>query len=179
MDFTTNDTNRTDEIIRLFQDTFTASEGAAEGDLIAQLVAKMFATVAKDDIFVFSALDDDKLVGTIIFTRISYPQEDRSAFILSPAAVASNQHGKGIGQALINHGLNTLRENGVDVALTYGDFNFYSKVGFAQITEDIARPPLPLTYPEGWLGLSMTDGTLVPLSGPSTCVEALNDPAMW
>ena len=110
---------------------------------------------------------------------MTYAEEKRTVFILSPMAVASALQGKGIGQKLLAFGLNHLRQNGVEVALTYGDINFYSRVGFQQITEAIARPPLPLHYPEGWLGQSLTGGALAPLRGPSSCVDALNDPALW
>lgn len=179
MNFTNNYANRTDSIIKLFRDTFTASEGEEEGDVIAQLVTRMFATISQDDVFVFSALENDKLVGAVFFSQMRYPEEDRTVFILSPMAIATEHHGKGIGQALINHGLDTLRKNGVDVSLTYGDISFYSKVGFAQVSQETAQSPFPLEYPEGWLGQSLTDKTLAPLKGKSTCVEALNDPALW
>lgn len=179
MDFTNSHADRTDDIIRLFRECFTASEGEAEGDLIAGLVTRMFASVAPDDIVVVSALDDGRLVGAVIFSRMTYAQDDRTVFILSPAAVAPLQQGKGIGQALLSHGLNGLRENGVDVVVTYGDLNFYSKLGFDRITEEIAGAPLPLSYPEGWLGQSLTAESFVPLQGASTCVEPLNDPGLW
>jgi putative acetyltransferase len=179
MEFTTNFAGRQDEIIDLFRSTFTDSEGAAEGDLIGILAERMLATVAPDDIFVFSAMENGKLVGTIIFTRLNYPEDDRKVFILGPVAVATGQQGKGLGQRLLNYGLDRLRADGVDVALTYGDINFYSKVGFSQITESIARPPLPLKYPDGWLGQSLTAEPLKELRGPSQCVEALNSADYW
>ena len=179
MQFTDTHADRADAIIRLFRDTFTASEGADEGNLIATLVTRIFSDVAPDDMAVFSARDGGTLVGAIIFTRLTYPQEARTVFLLSPVAVATDHRGKGIGQALLTHGLDTLRQRGVDVVVTYGDINFYAKVGFAQITEDTARPPMPLSYPEGWLGQSLTQPELAPLKGPSTCVGPFNDPALW
>ncbi|TMV09971.1 N-acetyltransferase [Ruegeria sediminis] len=179
MDFTTSYTDRMSEIIDLFRSTFTSSEGAEEGELIGNLVAEMFATVDAADITVISALEGNAIAGTIIFTRMSYPEDERTVFILSPMAVATTRQGKGLGQKLLSFGLNTLRDDGVDVALTYGDISFYSKVGFARITETVAQPPLPLKYPEGWLGQSLTGGPLDPLQGPSRCVEALDNPALW
>ena len=178
MDFTMIHGERTGEIIDLFRATFADSEGAAEGDLIGQLVERMFATVEADDIHVFLALEGGSLSGAAIFTRMEYPQDDRTVFILSPMAVATSQQGTGVGQALLNYALARLRENGVDVALTYGDISFYSKVGFRQIPQTTAQPPLPLQYPEGWLGQSLIDRPLDPLQGASSCVDALNDPAL-
>ncbi|MEX0366681.1 MAG: GNAT family N-acetyltransferase [Ruegeria sp.] len=179
MDYASTYKDRTAEIINLFTSTFTASEGAEEGRLIGKLVTDMFATVNDPDMFVFSALHDGAIVGTIIFTRLAYPQDDRNVFLLAPVAVAAHQQGKGIGQKLLRHGLNSLRQQCVDAALTYGDINFYSKVGFNQITEVDAQAPLLLQYPQGWLGQSLTDRPLDPLKGPSRCVDALNSPDYW
>ncbi|MEM9523549.1 MAG: N-acetyltransferase [Pseudomonadota bacterium] len=179
MDFMTPHANRTGEIIDLFISTFTNSEGAAEGELIGKLVADMFATVDAADLFVYSALEGGRTAGTIVFTRLEYPEDERTVFILGPVAVATGRQGKGVGRTLLNHGLTNLTENGVDVALTYGDVDFYAKVGFARITGGVASPPLPLKYPEAWLGQSLNDRPLDPLKGPSSCVAALNDPAYW
>ncbi|MBT8411700.1 MAG: GNAT family N-acetyltransferase, partial [Octadecabacter sp.] len=107
------------------------------------------------------------------------PQDNRTVFILAPVAVATAHQGFGLGQRLIAHGLETLRKDGVDVVLTYGDVNFYSKVGFALITETEAQPPLPLQYPQGWLGQMLSDTGFTPLVGPSRCVAPLNHPDHW
>ena len=179
MEFKTEFSDGKREITDLFKATFTASEGAEEGALIGSLVDRMFATTDAADIFVFTAMQADGLAGAAIFTRMSYPQDERSIFILSPMAVATAQQGTGIGQKLLTFGLEALKQSGVDVALTYGDINFYSKVGFRQISPSDAQPPLTLTYPEGWLGQSLRNGPLEPLQGPSKCIDALNNPALW
>ncbi|WP_108502677.1 GNAT family N-acetyltransferase [Paracoccus indicus] len=168
-----------DDIICLFKETFTASEGEAEGDLVANLVTGMFDSVAPHDIHVFTAFDEGKLVGAVIFTRMNFVEDDRTVFILSPAAVATARQGEGIGQALLSHGIGNLRKIGADVVLTYGDPCFYSKVGFGKITGKLARAPLPLSHPEGWLGQSLTTETLTPLKGASTCVAPLDNQLLW
>jgi predicted N-acetyltransferase YhbS len=114
-----------------------------------------------------------------IFTRLSFAEDARRAFILSPMAVATAQQGKGLGQKLLHHAFQKLRDAGVDVAVTYGDINFYGRVGYRQIDETVAKAPLPLSYPEGWLARSLTEAELTPLTGTSTCAPALNDPALW
>lgn len=179
MDFTTDYEGRADDIVALFTSTFTQSEGASEGRMIGQLAKALMETVHEDDIFVFSALAGGKIAGTIIFTRLTYPADKRIVFLLSPVAVAPGFQGKGVGQQLLRHGLETLRQSGVDVVLTYGDINFYAKVGFAQISEEIAKAPMVLSYPDGWLGQSLAGQTLDPIAGPSTCVEAFNKPDLW
>ena len=167
------------EIAALFEATFTASEGAGEGVLIGDLVRAMFADVPEGEIAVFSAVEDGRIVGAVVFTAMDYPQDSRRVMILSPMAVATARQGEGIGQRLIRHGLDALRARGVDVVLTYGDPAFYSRLGFAVITDEDARPPLPLQYPEGWLGQALAGGAFVPLRGPSRCVTPLSRPELW
>lgn len=179
MYFSRDIAGREQDIMRLFTKTFTASEGAAEGDLIGILAANLLHHTPDQDIKVFTAFDRDALIGAAIFTRLRYENDPRSVFILSPMAVVPDRQGQGVGQALLMHALNDLRETGTDAAITYGDPAFYKKVGFAPITEADAAPPLPLGHPEGWIGQSLTGGSLAPLQGVCTCVPALNDPAIW
>jgi putative acetyltransferase len=80
---------------------------------------------------------------------------------------------------LLTHGLASLRRAGVDIAMTYGDPNYYAKVGFRPISEEDAQAPFPLSRPEGWLIQSLSDRGMAPPKGPCRCVEALNDPAFW
>lgn len=179
MKFTSAYSDRTNELVELFRSTFAASEGEAEGDAIAKLVTDLLATADTEDIRVCLAVDNDIVIGCIMFTRLRYREDDRTVFMMAPVAVATAHHRKGIGQKLIGYGLGLMREEGVDVVVTYGDINYYAKTGFALISQTSARPPLPLQYPQGWLGQALSGGPMPVLVGPSTCVEAFNDPAYW
>lgn len=170
---------REKEISGLFSATFTASEGADEGKIIGELAKNLIETTPNEDLFVFSGYDDQSLIGSILFSRLTYEQDDHTVFILSPVAIRTDQQKKGMGQKLIAFGLNELRQKGIDIALTYGDPNFYSKVGFHPITEEFAQAPLELSYPHGWLGQSLSGEDMEPLAGPSCCVKALNKPELW
>jgi predicted N-acetyltransferase YhbS len=166
-------------IIDLFTRTFTASEGPEEGALIGGLVRNLLASTAEQDRFVFKAEDGAAVVGAILFSRLSYEQDERTLFVLGPVAVATDRQRQGIGQRLLRHGLASLRNAGVDIVMTYGDPRYYAKVGFRPISETDARAPFALKHPEGWLAQSLTDRAMTPLKGPSRCVEALNDPLFW
>jgi putative acetyltransferase len=179
MKFSTGFKGREQEIIDLFSATFTASEGAEEGALIGDLVRNLLCGTAEEDLFAFTAEEAGAIVGGIIFSRLTYEQDGRTVFVLAPVAVATAQQGKGVGQRLLNHGLVALRNAGVDITVTYGDPNYYSKVGFAPIAEAFAPAPFPLCRPEGWLGQSLMDREMTPLKGPSHCVDALNNPVFW
>lgn len=179
MEVLTGHKGREAEIIDLFTSTFTASEGEEEGVLIGELVRNLLGGTAPEDLFVFTAEEDGAIIGGIVFSRLRYEQDQRAVFVLAPVAVAPIQQGKGIGQRLLSHGLAALRSAGVDIAMTYGDPNYYRKVGFLPISEADAAAPVPLNHPEGWLAQSLTDRAMAPLKGPSSCVEALNNPVFW
>jgi len=179
MQITVNDTARAEEIATLFRDTFTASEGADEGALVGKLAAELLATVAPPDLWLFAAIEADKIIGAIILTRLRYDADPRCVFLLSPVAVAPAHQRSGVGQGLLAAGFDHLAAQGIDVVMTYGDIRYYARAGFAQVSPDIARPPCPLSYPEGWLGRSLTGAPLTALKGPSVCVTAFDDPAYW
>lgn len=179
MQFSSDHTEHADALIALFGAAFAASEGAAEGAVIATLVGDMFDTVPDRDIRVFTAWDGATLTGAVVFTRMTFAADERTVFILSPLAVAPALQRRGIGQGVVRHGLTALEREGVDVILTYGDPNFYSQVGFQQISEQMARSPQRLTYPNGWLGQALRGVPFTALNGPSACVAALNKPDYW
>lgn len=179
MEFSNTWDGISDRIVDLFTATFSASEGAEEGALIGELVRNLLGGTPQEDIYVFAAIEHGEVIGCAIFSRLNYSDDPRSVFILSPMAVATDRHGKGIGQALLKHALAELRDFDVDVAITYGDPAFYGKVGFMRIDEETAAAPLPMSFPEGWIGQSLTDEPLKALKGKCTCVAALNDPAIW
>ncbi|WP_298911065.1 GNAT family N-acetyltransferase [uncultured Aliiroseovarius sp.] len=179
MKFKTGHAGHTNDIEKLFLNTFTASEGEEEGRIVSQLTSRLMQSDQQQDILCCTAWDAETLLGCIFFSRLRFPKDSRSVFILAPVAVATAQQGRGTGQALIRFGLDEIKAQDCDVALTYGDPAYYGKVGFRAITTDEVAPPLPLQYPEGWLGQSLSNAELEPLIGPSQCVEAFNDPSLW
>jgi putative acetyltransferase len=179
MKTTRGSVGREQALIELFATTFTTSEGPEEGKLIAELVRDLVMGTPNEDIRVFCAEDAGQLIGAAIFTRLTYAEDPHLVFILSPMAVAPGRQRQGIGRALLSDSLKALRFDGIQIAITYGDPNYYKRVGFRPITEDQARAPLPLSLPHGWLGQSLTGDEMPVLQGPSTCVSALNRSSVW
>ncbi|MDD1794469.1 N-acetyltransferase [Enterovibrio sp. ZSDZ42] len=170
---------QTEEIITLFKNTFSDAEGKEEGGVIATLVSDFLSVPSiEDDLHVFVAMDNARIVGSIILSRMHFPNGE-NVFLLSPVAVATDYHGQGIGQTLINVGLETLKAKGVAVVVTYGDINFYSKVGFAPINESLIQAPLTLSYPEGWIAQPLQSDVIKPMNGKPRCSSALNNPNYW
>lgn len=179
MKITTGFVGREQALIELFATTFTASEDPDEGALIGDLVSDLLAETPTEDIRVFCAEDEGHAIGAAIFTRLTYSEDPHVVFLLSPMAVAPERQRRGIGQALLSQAFEALRSEGIQIVITYGDPNYYGRVGFMPITEDQARAPLPLRLPHGWIGQSLTEEQMPVLQGPSTCVSALNRNNVW
>ncbi|MBN2460871.1 MAG: N-acetyltransferase [Candidatus Cloacimonetes bacterium] len=162
----------------LFVSVFSKSEGEQEGVLIGNLVDELVAGTGSQDLHGFVAVDGKKIVGAIFFSRLSFEQ-DVDVFILAPVAVHSDHQGMGIGQALINHGLQEMKKCGVRFVTTYGAPSFYTKVGFHPISQHMIAAPLELSQPEGWLGQSLADDPIETIPGKCKCVKALNNPVYW
>ena len=168
-----------EQIIDIFYSSFSASEGETEGALIRTLVEHLLEYTPETDIVIFAALHDNTVIGCAIFSRLTYSHDARNVFILSPMAVHPDHHNKGIGQTLFQESIAALRDHVVDILMTYGDPNYFGKIGFLPVTEQVAPTPFPLSMPIGWIGQSLHDPEIAPLQGSRTCVSALNNPAIW
>ena len=164
---------------QLFIATFTQSEGVEEGRVIGDLVRDLLSNTPSGDLRTFYAYHGDRIVGAAIFTRLTYQDDNQVVFLLSPMAVDGDCQRQGIGQKLIQSALNQLRDEGVDIAITYGDPEYYKRVGFLPISQEQARPPLQLSMPHGWIGQSLSGSKAISLAGPSFCVPALNKSDVW
>ena len=166
------------EVVTLYTNVFSTSEGEAEGQSIGELVSNLITTTNPQDLIGCVAKDGDYVAGCIFFSRIAVPS-GQIAFILSPVAISTSLQRTGIGRQLISYGLEHLRSINVDLVFTYGDPAYYSKVGFEKISENIVKAPFPLSQPIGWLAQSLDGKPIQPMHGSTCCVEALSDPKYW
>ena len=178
MNFKILDKNNKQEVVALFTETFSSSEGEEEGKILGNLTSKLSTNINNKEIICIGAYKNESIIGAIFFTRLSFHQSI-SVYMLAPVAVSPEHQGVGIGQALINYGLKEMKSRSVSVVITYGDPSFYSKVGFQSLSEQVIQAPLELSMPEGWLGQSLK-GKLIPkINERPLCVEEFNDPALW
>lgn len=178
MDYKILDTNLKKAISDLFTTVFTSSEGEKEGKLIGKLALELASRIDNEDIIGFGTYENDALIGAIFFTRLRFA-EPVQIYMLAPVAVRTEHQGKGVGQGLINYGLNQLKSRSVEVVITYGDPSFYSRLGFQTLPESVIQAPLKLSMPQGWLGQSLTGGAIPAINERPTCVKEFNDPAYW
>jgi len=168
-----------EEIAAFYTAIFAVSDGVEEGRLVGGLARDLIQTAPEADIAVLTCREEASLSGCIILTRLAFPEDARVAFLLSPVGVSAARQGRGLGQALLRHGLEVMRMAGVDVVMTYGDPAFYGRLGFRPVTAADVAPPQPLRQPHGWLGLNLREAGGVVLKGPSRCVGALDRAEYW
>ncbi len=170
--------NSQEEVTNLFTYVFTASEGGKEGKLIGNLVSELSSKIDNQKIICFGTYKKDSIIGAIFFTHLLFNKATK-IYMLAPVAVATKHQRKGIGQTLINYGLNELKNRSVTIIITYGDPYFYSKLGFQTLSENVIQAPLKLSMPEGWLGQSLTEEIIPAINGRPTCVNEFNNPIYW
>lgn len=99
------------------------------------------------------------------------------AYILAPLAVAGRYRGKGIGRALVERGLQALRERGADLVFVLGDPRYYGRYGFSP--HHRVRAPYDLAHPEAWMAMALQGTALDSVSGRLVCARSLSDPKHW
>ena len=167
-----------DEVAGLFTSVFSSSEGQDEGRLIGSLASRLSSKIDNREIICFGTYEEESIIGSIFFTRLRF-DEAIEVYMLAPVAVSTRHQGKGVGQALINYGLDELKDRSVSVVITYGDPSFYSKVGFQPLSENVIQAPMRLSMPGGWLGQSLSEEPIPVINDRPECVEAFNDPVYW
>jgi putative acetyltransferase len=89
------------------------------------------------------ALDGDRAVGHIMFTRLPIHASDSTidAVALAPLAVRPDVQRQGIGSALIKDGVNRLMAAGERIVIVVGEPRYYQRFGFsARIARNLSCP---------------------------------------
>ncbi|USD67084.1 N-acetyltransferase [Vibrio sp. SCSIO 43136] len=178
MDYSLNNIIEPKLIQDLFTQTFTDSEGTDEGAMIGKLAHDLLVTTDIEDLNCFTAKQGDEICGAVIFTTLK-SECGTNAALLSPMAVATKCQGQGVGQELISFALEIMKAVGTKLVVTYGDPQFYGKVGFEALDEAQIQAPHKLSHPHGWIGQSLDAGTALTLSGKTQCAPALDDAKFW
>lgn len=110
---------------------------------------------------------DGRLVGTIRFWPVVVRGVDgdfQEALLLGPIAVEPALKGIGIGKALMREGLDRARALGHRLVILVGDFDYYSRVGFARVPAGGLTFPGPLDESR-LLYLDLVPGALAGIEG--------------
>ncbi|MCW8375844.1 GNAT family N-acetyltransferase [Streptomyces justiciae] len=103
------------------------------GPVVADLVDTLRDTLTTGDGLSLVAEQDAQVVGHVMFTRslLDAPRRLVDVQVLSPLGVIPGRQKRGIGSALVRHGLGILAERDVPLVFLEGDPGYYSRFGFA------------------------------------------------
>ncbi len=104
------------------------------------------------------------LVGAVSFWRLFIGEAGTLALLLGPLAVSPALQGKGIGRALMHHGLDLARDMGHRLVVLVGDEPYYARVGFARLPQQRLILPGPVD-PARFLYLELQPGALAAAEG--------------
>lgn len=112
------------------------------------------------------AVDDDKIVGHVLFTPVTIEPENASydAITLAPIAVLPEYQRRGIGGWLIERAFEECKSLGHNIVLLIGHPEYYPRFGFVP-----ARPKGLISEfevpDEAWMVAELTEGALDGISG--------------
>lgn len=165
-----------------YEAVLSVERAAFGSDEEAGLVADLLVDPSAKSIVSLLAFDGDRAVGHILFTRAGLvPESHVTASLLAPLAVVPGEQKKGIGGALIEHGLKMLSESGVDLVFVLGHPGYYPRFGF----EPAGRLGLDRPYllqektPEAWMVKALRQGINGSYSGTVTVADTLDKPEYW
>lgn len=121
---------------------------------------------------------NSRIVGHAIFTNCGVVGRNVKAALLGPLAVAPTWQRQGIGSAIVNAGLQRLKEAAVNLVCVLGDPAYYGRHGFVQ--ESLVEPPFPLPAEWGTAWQSQyLDDTTTPCAGKLSVPSQWLQPALW
>jgi putative acetyltransferase len=113
------------------------------GEFEARLVENLRHTDSFIPKLSLVALQDDRIVGHILFSvvHIQDVAQTTPVFSLAPMAVLPEYQNQGIGSALVREGLQRCRELGYRAVVVLGHPNYYPRFGFILAREKGVKLP--------------------------------------
>ncbi|WDP89581.1 MAG: N-acetyltransferase [Desulfobacter sp.] len=161
----------------------TMAFGKEKGPEIAELVNGLFGDNTAAPLLSLVAVEDNKLVGHVLFTKVDVAQSPVpvSARILAPLAVLPEVQKTGIGGLLIEAGFNRLKQSGVDLVFVLGHPDYYPRSGFTPAgAQGYEAPyPIPEEHAGAWMVIELSAGMTGRAGGRVRCSNVLNQPRHW
>ncbi len=109
---------------------------------------------------------EGKVVGYILFSKISIIDNDKENISLSlaPIAVCAEMQHKGIGSRLIYAGLDKAKELGYQSVIVLGHPDYYPRYGFEPTTKWQIRPPFNIPE-KSFMAIELVEGGLSDVRG--------------
>jgi len=152
-------------------------------DKEAELVRDLLADPSARPLISLLAFEGGQAVGHILFTaaRLERADPEPTISLLAPLAVLPDFQNRGVGGKLIEHGLELLREAGVEVVFVLGHPGYYPRHGFqpAGVHGLDAPYPIPPEHAGAWMVQELRPGMIGTVRGTVRCADALDQPQHW
>lgn len=118
------------------EDAVAAVQAAAFGcqaALVVALLADLRRSLTTSPGLSLAAVDDDgSVAGHVLFTQnlLDAPRRLVDVHVLSPLAVRPDRQGKGVGSALVRHGLQVMADRDSPAVFLEGAPGYYGRFGF-------------------------------------------------
>jgi putative acetyltransferase len=167
------------EILNIHKHAF----GKEKGPVISKLVDDLLDDETAKPILSLVAVNDDKLIGHILYTKAIVTQTELSvsAQILAPLAILPDAQKRGIGQKLINEGLKRLKTSGTELVFVLGHPEYYPRCGFVSAGKQGFKAPYPIPeeHSAAWMVQALNSDALRKINGKVKCSKVLNEPQHW
>jgi putative acetyltransferase len=118
------------------------------------------------------AIEDQRVVGHILFSRLAVEVEGRAvaAAALAPMCVSPSRQRQSIGSALVKAGIEEMRKQRQEAIVVLGHEAFYQRFGFSH---DLVRHlDCPFNQHKAFMGLELVPGVLGGRQGTCTYPSA-------
>lgn len=151
------------------------------GEDVAALTRDLLHDPSAEPILSLLALEGDKPVGHVLFTRARVGDAVTPTAILAPLAVVPKAQRRGVGSALVANGLAMLKRSGVELVLVLGHPEYYPRHGFAPAARFGYRAPYPIPDKDAdaWMAMTLADGAPAVPPGQVVCATSLMRPEHW
>ena len=157
--------------------------GKDKGQEIADLVNDLFDDETAKPIVSLVATDSEKMIGHILFSKVCIAEatKDITAQILAPLAVHPDFQNRGVGEKLINEGLEILKSSGVQLVFVLGHPGYYPRCGFktAGVLGFEAPYPIPEEHADAWMVQGLKEEVIGSVKGRVQCSDVLSQPQHW
>lgn len=123
------------------------------------------------------AEDAGEVIGFVLFTRVGVAEAALQC--LAPLAVTPDRQHQGVGEALVEAGLQAAAETGAAGVVVLGHPSYYPRFGFEPAGPFGIEAPYPVDPQEAWMVVELWPGALEGVQGTGEFAAPLMDPAMW
>ncbi|MGL5381622.1 GNAT family N-acetyltransferase [Clostridium sp.] len=151
-------------IYKLVEESFKTAEHADGNE--QDLVNKLRNSNSYINELSLVAMDEDKIVGHIMFTKAFIESENNKVetLALAPLAVSPEYQGKGVGSKLINDALNIAKGLGYNSVIVLGSEKYYPRFGFKEAKSFGVNPSFEVPS-ANFMALELNEDSLRDVNG--------------